>query len=103
MKRIKQLLIIFTRGILFRVRVSGESCWPVLVPGKAYWASALARIQKGDFIVFTNPADREQILVKKILSIQKRAYEVGSTVSWGLSGKDFGLVDKKSVLGKIIR
>lgn len=89
--------------IFFRVRVSGESCWPVLVPGRSYWASRLGRVRKGDFVVFTNPADYGQIFVKKILGMQKAAYEVGSTVSWGLSSKDFGVVDKRHILGKVVR
>lgn len=89
--------------ILFRVRVSGESCWPSLAPGRLYLASALIPAQKGDFIVFKSPTNSGQILVKKILGMREQNYEVGSTVSWGLSSKDFGIIDKRHVLGKVVR
>lgn len=89
--------------ILFRVRVSGESCWPVLVPGRSYWASAWIPVRVGDFVVFSNPADPAQVFIKKILGVRENGYEAGSLVSWGLSSKDFGVVDKKYILGKIIR
>ena len=102
MKRIKPSRTNCISRILFRVRVSGESCWPVLVPGKSYWASTLMRIRKGDFIVFRNPVDPEQIFVKKILGMQDEMYEVVSTVSWGLSGADFGMIHKEQVLGRVI-
>lgn len=86
--------------ILFRVRVSGESCWPALAPGRAYWASAMMPVRTGDFIVFWN---HNRLLVKKTLEVRKDGYEVGSTVSWGLSGGDFGTVRREDVLGKVIR
>ena len=90
------------KRILFRVRVSGESCWPALVPGRMYWASALGRIQIGSFVVFRSPADQEQILVKRVCEVRAEGYEVDSTVSWGLSSADFGVVEKQRVLGRII-
>lgn len=102
MKRIKPSRINCINRILFLVRVSGESCWPSLVPGKLYWATAFGRVRAGDFAVFRNPADQKQIFVKKILDVPNGAYEMGSTVSWGLSSKDFGAVEKKQVFGKII-
>ena len=102
MKRIRQSLTSCIRKILFRVRVNGESCWPVLVPGKSYWASGLIQVRVGDFIVFKNPTDREQILVKRVREMRGGKYEVGSMVSWGSSSKDFGLVSKKDILGKIM-
>lgn len=102
MRHIRRSLINFGKRLLFRVRVSGESCWPSLVPGRSYWASALAPVRAGDFVVFRNPMDDKQILVKKICGVRDGAYQVGSTVSWGLSSKDFGAVDKKHILGKLI-
>ncbi|MBI3442722.1 MAG: hypothetical protein HY007_03060 [Candidatus Sungbacteria bacterium] len=88
--------------MLFRVRVSGESCWPALVPGKTYWASTFRKIRKGDFVVFRNPIDRKEIFVKKIFRVQEKGYKVVSLISWGESSKDFGIVSKKNVLGKVI-
>lgn len=107
MRRIRRLLITFGSilsksnfdRMLFRVRVTGESCWPVLVPGKSYWASALAQVRTGDFIVFRKS---DQLLIKKILEARADGYRVGSTVSWGSSSRDFGIVGRRDVLGKII-
>ena len=103
MKRIRRSLINFGKYLLFRVRVSGESCWPVLVSGRAYWASAWIPVRAGDFVVFSNPAHSAQVLVKKILGVRENGYEVESLVSWGLSSKDFGVIGKQHVLGKVIR
>lgn len=100
MRRIKPLRINCIKNVLFRVRVSGESCWPALVPGRAYWASVMMPVRTGDFIVFRN---RNRLLVKKTFEVRKDGYEVGSTVSWGLSGGDFGTVRREDVLGKVIR
>lgn len=102
MRHIRQSLTHFGKHLLFRVRVSGESCWPVLVPGKSYWASALAPVREGDFIVFRNPADRDRVFIKKILEVRGGGYRVGSSVSWGSSSGDFGIVGTRAVLGRII-
>ena len=102
MRRTRPLPTNCIKRMLFRVRVSGESCWPALVPNRSYWASALGRIQVGDFVVFENPTDREQILVKRVCEVRAERYEVDSTVSWGLSSADFGVVEKGKVLGRII-
>ncbi len=103
MRRIGRSLTHFGRRTLFRVRVRGESCWPVLAPGRAYWASALMPARTGDFIVFVNPKDRGQIFVKKIFGARQDGYEVGSLISWGSSSRDFGLIPARDVLGKVIR
>lgn len=99
MRPIRRLLISFGKNFLFRVRVTGESCWPMLMPGKSYWASALLLVHSGDFIVFKN---RGRVLVKRVRALRKNGYEAESLISWGSSSGDIGIVEKKDVLGRII-
>lgn len=102
MKHIRLLPISSIKKILFRVRVSGESCWPSLVQGKLYWASGWGSIGAGDFLVFGNPNGSGQILVKKVLGVRVDGYDVGSVVLWGASSRNFGVINKQHILGKII-
>ena len=90
-------------SILFRVQVEGESCWPELITGKSYWASCLPKPQTGDFVVFRNPLNYGQIFVKKVVATEGGKYCVAGTVSWGASSADFGWVDEKLILGRILR
>lgn len=87
--------------IVFWVRVEGESMWPELVPGKRYLASGLGVVRVGDCAVFRNPKDASRIFVKKVAEVCGAAYRMESLVSWGSSGRDFGLVPREYVLGKI--
>jgi phage repressor protein C with HTH and peptisase S24 domain len=100
--RIKKLLTRFFKLPLFLAKVSGESAWPVLVPGKRYLATALLNPKKGDFIIFRNPKVNSEVYVKKVEEIKDGAYRVNGLVSWSSSSNDFGLVDKNLVLGKIL-
>jgi hypothetical protein len=95
-------MLSFLQKVLFRVRITGESCWPNLVPNKRYWASCLPRVQKGDFILFANPKEPSEIFVKQVQKITPTGYAVASTVSWGSSSLDFGIISPKTVLGKIL-
>ncbi len=90
------------RRLLFMVRVEGESLWPHLVPGRRYVASALACPRIGDFAVFRNPRDTNRVFVKSIREISADGYVMASTVSWGSSSTDFGIVPRELVLGKIL-
>ena len=87
------------KNILFLVKVEGESCWPELVSGRRYFASRLPRIKRGRFLVFKNPADKNQILVKKLLTISDSSMlELGGTVAWSSRYHD----PKSAVLGTLI-
>ena len=93
------------KNIIFRITVSGESCWPELVPGKTYFASRLRRAHVGDYVVFKNPhrqkhasdtpppfplADDRLLMgntetdfyIKKVLHENGGMLHVGGTVSW---------------------
>ncbi|MBS3903631.1 MAG: hypothetical protein KGZ30_04655 [Anaplasmataceae bacterium] len=73
-----------------------------MLPGKIYLATNLKKLRSGQFIVFRNPLDHEQILVKKIQEVRGDNFSVSSTVSWGSSSKDLGFVHKSLILGTII-
>ncbi|MCP6719338.1 MAG: S26 family signal peptidase [Patescibacteria group bacterium] len=98
----KKLPISFIKRLIFSVEVEGESAWPELIPEKTYLATGIKKPKVGDFIVFLNPENNKEILVKKIKSIEDNYYFVSGNVSWANSSKDFGLVPKELVLGKII-
>ena len=102
MRPIKRLLINFFSRLLFLVDIKGESGWPFLVPGKQYLASNVVSPKVGDFVVFRNPHDSAQILVKRVAAVRGDRYRVESMVSWGTSSDDFGLIERERVIGKII-
>ena len=87
---------------LFTVSVEGESAWPALLPSRQYFATCLLKPKIGDFIVFHNPKNKEEIFVKKVRAIERGGYFVEGTLSWASSSEDFGIVPKELVLGKII-
>lgn len=96
----------FFKNILFIVRVTGESCWPELVPSKRYLATNLIKPRIGDYVVFKTKHD--EIFVKKIMEIREDSvkkgnysYFVSGNVSWGESSREFGMVEKNNVIGKI--
>lgn len=103
MMRIKKLLILYFKHLLFTVRVGGESMWPALIPGRKYLATNLLQIRKGDFAVFRNPSNPSQIFVKKIAEICGEKCEMKSLISWGISSMDFGDIQKQNILGKLLR
>ena len=88
-------------SIVFVVRVEGESAWPHLVSGKRYLASGLVVPRKGDWAVFRNPRNNEQIFVKRIEKVERSGYIVGGAVSWASSSDDFGPVPRHFILGKV--
>lgn len=91
-----------SRAPIFFVKVSGESLWPELVPGKCYLATSVLKPRAGDYLVFKNPKNLREIFVKKIKNVLDDSYEVGGTIPWSSSSEEFGLVPDELVLGKII-
>lgn len=96
--KLKQRLI----NLLFKVKVSGESCWPDLVPNRKYFATSLLPVRVGDFIVFRSPTEPSKKFVKKVREIQSDGYSVSGTVSWASGSDDFGPIPREAILGKII-
>ena len=99
--------ISFFKRILFFVQVTGESCWPDLIPSKKYLATSLLRPKIGDYIIFRTKYD--EIFVKKVKYIKKKenmkgddSYFVSGNVSWAQDSNSFGLIKKENILGKLI-
>ena len=102
MRRIKRLLTNYGRHLLFVVKVSGESMWPVLVPGTTHLATNLLRPRAGDMIVFRNRNNPADVFVKRVKRVRPEGYEVESAVSWGNLSNELGMVGRSLVLGKLI-
>jgi hypothetical protein len=102
----------------FEIVVTGESMWPVLVPGKHYTARRDLEPKTGDVVVATNPRDASQTIVKRVTAIQENrqpktvqrktkrfsvngsrfpAYTLSGTVSWSSSFE----VTRPQILGVI--
>ena len=58
MRPIKQLLTSSIKGLIFKIKIEGESAWPKLIPQKIYWATNLFKPKINDFIIFKNPKNR---------------------------------------------
>jgi hypothetical protein len=68
--------------LLFKVQVSGESCFPELISGKTYSASSMRRPKVGRYVAFKPQEKSANCVVKKITRIAPDALCVGGTVSW---------------------
>ena len=111
------------RNLLFRVTVSGESCWPELVPSKTYFASCLRRPRVGDYVVFQNPHlqksapardmpphfplvddrllmgnNKTDFYIKKVLREKNGMLHLGGTVSWSSTRT----IPQSSVIGTLL-
>ena len=91
------------KNLLFLVKVEGESAWPDLTPGKSYIATSIAAPKLNDFVIFKNPANLREYYVKKVIRKYKDNYFVAGNISGANSSREFGLIDQKLILGKIIK
>lgn len=66
----------------FEVLVTGESMWPVLIPGKRYIARRDQEPAVGDIVVAINPNDAANTIVKRLTVINGDKYQLVGTVSW---------------------
>ncbi len=107
--RIRRSPIRFTKGLwqqlrrrvahpLFLVRVSGESMWPRLVPGRRYFATSLLSPRVGRIVVCAHPHEAGQLLVKRVERIADGKLHLGGTVDWSSSY----VVPRAAVWGVII-
>lgn len=86
----------------FQVVVSGESMWPVLIPGRHYTAHSNAEPVIGDIVVAQHPNDASTTIIKRLTAIthlqtQVPHYHLESTVSWGSTFT----VSRQQILGVI--
>lgn len=84
------------------VKIEGESAWPDLIPGRSYLATNLSRPRIGDFVIFKNPKNKNEIFVKQVKEIKGNDYCLEGRLPWAESSKDFGLVNKNLILGRLI-
>jgi len=90
----------------FEIIVTGESMWPVLVPGKRYMARRDVEPCVGDIVVARNPKHPSETIVKhisriaivSIYDLPTTTYELIGTVSWSSTF----IVDRASILGVVI-
>ena len=92
-------MLIYDDDKPFLVEVSGESCWPELIPGKKYLAIQNHRPKVDDFVVFKATSDKKEYLVKKIAEIKGDFLSLASTVSWGPAYT----IEVKDVVGKLVK
>lgn len=102
MRIIRNSLISYIKRLIFLVKIEGESAWPELMPERLYFATNFLKPKIGDFIIFKNPKNQKEILVKRIKSTRKNSYFVQGTLPWAESSKDFGQITKDLILGKIL-
>lgn len=100
MKLIKKLLKIFGK-IIFLVKIDGLSAWPELTPGKFYLGTSLFNPKVGDWLIFKNPKNQNDILIKRVINFKNNSYFVAGNLSFSSSSRDFGLVKENLILGKL--
>lgn len=82
----------------FEVLVSGESMWPVLVPGKRYAARRDGELHVNDVVVAIHPSDPAQTIVKRVSAISNGVYTLSGTVSWSSTFE----VTRQQILGVLV-
>lgn len=91
------------RRPLFSVRIKGTSMMPELIPNKLYLASSLKKPKIGSNIVFKNPKNITQMLVKKVhTASDDNSYYVNGAVSWATSSSQIGLIKQSEIIGIIL-
>lgn len=83
---------------LFFVRVSGESMWPLLVPGRRYLASSLLAPRVGRIVVSHNPAYPAELIIKRVERCEGDSLHLNGTVVWSSRY----VVPRSSVVGAVV-
>lgn len=84
--------------LLFRVKVHGESMWPVLTPERTYWASNLIKPKVGRIAVARAPEAPHGYVIKKITKIENGQYTLD-----GLTTDSFTYqIPREEILGILI-
>ena len=76
--------------------------WPTLVSGQRYLATNLLTPCAGDVMVFRNPKNSEQILVKKVIKKEHDGYVVSGERIGSTGSESFGIVHRQLVIGKLL-
>lgn len=91
------------RRLIFLVDVTGDSMSPVLENGKSYLASSLLKPQVGKIIIFKNPLNLNQVMIKKIISETSEGYEVVGLITGSTSSKEIGYIKKENIIGTLFK
>jgi nickel-type superoxide dismutase maturation protease len=89
-----------------KYQIRGDSMLPTYKAGDVVLVSRLSYLIKGpkvnDIIVLTDPRNGSEIL-KRITAITKKRYFVkGDNASASTDSREFGWVEKKLIVGKVI-
>lgn len=75
---------------------------PFLKPGDVVLVNKLSAPGVGDIVVIQNPEDQRMFLIKRVKKVDDRTFFVlGDNLKKSRDSRHFGLVDKKSVVGKV--
>lgn len=90
----------------FEIVVTGESMWPMLVPGQRYTARRNVEPVVGDIVVAKHPDDSSTTIVKRVTRIvidptydlPTTTYELSGTISWSSQL----VVSRPQILGVLV-
>lgn len=88
------------------LKVSGDSLYPLIREGDFVLVSKIpllfGTVRQGDIVAFLHPG--LGTLIKRIdwISADGQQYFVVGTSEWSVDSRQFGLVERKWMLGKII-
>jgi nickel-type superoxide dismutase maturation protease len=105
-KKLKPPNLIFSLFPFYKFRITGLSMTPVLKNGDFVLVNRLAyffkKPKKGDVIAVYDPRDKK-VLIKRIINIQNKKYFIqGDNKKASTDSRKFGMIEKKSILGKVI-
>lgn len=92
--------------LLSRFKVLGKSMEPLICEGQSLLVSFLPyffrKPKAGEIIVLRSPKDKRYV-VKRIQKIEKdRYFVVGDNKDKSTDSREFGLITKKDIVGKVI-
>lgn len=84
-----------------RFTVSGKSMYPTLKPGQDVLVLCwFFKLKVGDLVVFIKDGKE---MVKRVQKCNDRCiFVIGDNVKMSIDSRDFGWIDKKDLIGKVI-
>ena len=97
--------LLFSLSPFLLFDVEEKSMMPVLAPGDSILVCKFLLIKKGDIIVIKNPQkDRKRkYLIKRVDALNSnKIYVIGENTKESIDSRQFGWVERKNVIGKMI-